>query len=108
MHASVRIYRNLRDFDEVARRVETGLVPILTRIPGFCAYYAVRCGETAAPSTLGFDQRGSGFGPVAVTRRWGTQSSTWWKPSNVLPWSSTTSRSARRWNFTWVKSSNRM
>src|SRR4030095_12904088 len=29
--------------------------------------------------------RGSGFGPVAVTRRCGTQSSTWTKPSNVAP-----------------------
>jgi hypothetical protein len=55
VHASVRIYRNLRDFDEVARRVETGLVPILTRIPGFCAYYAVRCGETTGVSVGLFD-----------------------------------------------------
>jgi hypothetical protein len=51
--------------------------------------------------------RGRGFGPVAVTRRCGTQSSTWWTPSNVPPSSSTTERSERRWNFTWVKSSNR-
>ena len=29
--------------------------------------------------------RGSGFGPIAVTRRCGTQSSTWTKPSNVPP-----------------------
>jgi hypothetical protein len=29
--------------------------------------------------------RGSGFGPVAVTSRCGTQSSTWTKPSNVAP-----------------------
>ena len=29
--------------------------------------------------------RGSGSGPVAVTRRCGTQSSTWTKPSNVAP-----------------------
>ena len=41
-------------------------------------------------------QRGRGFGPVAVTSRCGTQSSTWWKPSNVPPCSSTTSRSERR------------
>jgi hypothetical protein len=45
MHASVRIYRHLRDFDEVARRVETGLVPLLKAIPGFRGYYALRCGD---------------------------------------------------------------
>jgi hypothetical protein len=33
-----------------------------------------------------FGHRGSGFGPVAVTSRCGTQSSTWTKPSNVAPW----------------------
>jgi hypothetical protein len=54
-----------------------------------------------------FGHRGSGSGPVAVTIRWGTQSSTWRKPSKRAPWSSMTSRRERRWNFTWVKSSNR-
>src|SRR5713101_3174432 len=49
--------------------------------------------------------RGSGFGPVAVTRRCGTQSSTWTKPSNEAPSRTQTSYSERRWNFTWVKSS---
>jgi len=55
----------------------------------------------------GAGHRGNGFGPVAVTRRWGTQSSTWTKPSNVAPWRTRTSYSDRRWNFTWVKSSKR-
>ena len=43
MHASIRVYRSLRDFDEVARRVETGLVPILREVPGFQSYYAIQC-----------------------------------------------------------------
>ena len=42
-------------------------------------------------------QRGSGWGPVAVTSRWGTQSSTWWNPAAKAPESSSTeSRSERR------------
>ena len=42
-------------------------------------------------------QRGSGFGPVPVTRRCGTQSSTWWKPSpNGPSTSSTEARSESR------------
>ena len=40
--------------------------------------------------------RGSGSGPVAVTIRCGTQSSTCWKPSNRAPSSSHTSRRERR------------
>src|SRR6266849_1138026 len=47
----------------------------------------------------------NGFGPVAPTRRCGTQSSTWTKPSNEAPSRTQTSYSERRWNFTWVKSS---
>ena len=43
MHASIRLYRSLRNFDEVARRVETGLVPILREVPGFRGYYAIQC-----------------------------------------------------------------
>ena len=43
-----------------------------------------------------FAHRGSGFGPVAVTSRCGTQSSTWTKPSNVAPWRMTPSYSDRR------------
>ncbi len=63
--------------------------------------------EQAADGRSGVAQRGRGLGPVAVTSRCGTQSSTWWTPSNVAPFSSITARSERRWNFTWVKSSNR-
>jgi putative PIN family toxin of toxin-antitoxin system len=41
--------------------------------------------ERRPGSTHHLGHRGSGFGPVAVTSRCGTQSSTWLKPSNVAP-----------------------
>ena len=43
-----------------------------------------------------FGQRGSGFGPVAVTSRCGTQSSTWWKPLKRAPSRMTPSYKERR------------
>jgi hypothetical protein len=55
MHASVRIYRNLRDFDEIAHRVETSLVPILEGIRRFRGYYAIRCGQMTGVSVGLFD-----------------------------------------------------
>jgi heme-degrading monooxygenase HmoA len=55
MHAVVRVYRHLRDFDRVARLVETGLVPILREVPGFEGYYAIRCGEAASVSLTLFE-----------------------------------------------------
>src|SRR5437667_1313606 len=52
--------------------------------------------EQAGDGRSGVAHRGTGFGPVAVTRRCGTQSSTWTKPSNVAPWRTQTSYSERR------------
>jgi hypothetical protein len=54
-HASVRVHRHPCNVDEVARRVETGLVPILRGIPGFRGYHAIRCGETVGVSVGLFD-----------------------------------------------------
>ena len=45
MHASVRVYRSLRSFDEIARRVEAGFVPVLRAITGFSGYYVIECAE---------------------------------------------------------------
>src|SRR3989442_10042763 len=65
--------------------------------------WLARCEADGLEGLVG--HRGSGFGPVAVTRRCGTQSSTWTKPSNEAPSRTHTSYSERRKNFTWVKSS---
>jgi hypothetical protein len=55
MHASVRVYRSLRSFDEIARRVETDLVPILREIPGFRGYYAIECADGVGVAVGLFD-----------------------------------------------------
>jgi hypothetical protein len=60
MHASIRVYRGLQNFEEVMRRVETGLVPILREIPGFRGYYVVECeGEVDISLTLFEDEAGA-------------------------------------------------
>jgi hypothetical protein len=60
MHASIRVYRSLRNFEEVVRRVETGLVPILREIPGFRGYHAVECeGGVDISVTLFEDEEGA-------------------------------------------------
>ena len=73
MHASVRIYRHLRGFDEVARRVETGLVPILQGIPGFRGYYAIRCGETVGVSVGLFDSEEAAQSSNEQGAAWGKE-----------------------------------
>lgn len=60
MHASIRIYRGLRNFEEVVRRVDTGLVPILREVPGFRGYYAIECeGEVDISVSLFDDEVGA-------------------------------------------------
>jgi hypothetical protein len=55
MHASIRLYRGMRDFAEAARKVEAGLVPILKEVPGFRGYYAIACEDGVAIAVSLFD-----------------------------------------------------
>lgn len=55
MHAVIRLYRQLEDFEQVAHLVESELVPLLREVEGFQGYYAIRCGRTAGLSITLFD-----------------------------------------------------
>ena len=60
LYASIRVQRSLRDFGEVARRINVGLVPILQKIPGFRGYYAIECGGGVGVSFCVFeDEKGA-------------------------------------------------
>ena len=41
MYASVRRYEGAGNIDEVVRLVQQGFVPLISKVPGFLAYYAV-------------------------------------------------------------------
>lgn len=41
MHISVRRYRNVKSVPEVCRKIAESFVPLLTKSPGFIAYYAI-------------------------------------------------------------------
>jgi hypothetical protein len=44
MHISVRRYRLRSSAEEVARKVEQGFVPLVSKEPGFQAYYVMDAG----------------------------------------------------------------
>jgi hypothetical protein len=61
-YAVIRRYEGLdpRSVDEVARRVNEGLLPIISQVPGFLAYCAVHTGRDVVASISIFeDQAGA-------------------------------------------------
>jgi hypothetical protein len=61
MYASIRKYKTIPGAaDELARRVEQGFVPLVSRAPGFVAYYVVEAGNDVVASVSIFqDQAGA-------------------------------------------------
>ena len=52
MYASLRTYRNVERPEEVARRLEAGLVPLLRALPGFQGCYLFRAEERTTAVSL--------------------------------------------------------
>jgi hypothetical protein len=57
MYIVVRKFNKMRDMDEVARRAEAGVVPILRQAPGFKAYYICDGGFGVGFSVSIFESR---------------------------------------------------
>ena len=55
MYAVIRKFNKMRSVEEVARRAEAGLVPILRQAPGFQGYYVVNGGNDVGVSITLFD-----------------------------------------------------
>lgn len=51
MYATVRRYEGITDTKEAGRRVKEEFLPIISRIPGFIAYYWVDAGDGVMIST---------------------------------------------------------
>ncbi len=71
MYLTVREYDEVRSLEEVGRRVRDDLVPILRRMAGFRAYYAVGAdsGSNAFSITV-FEEREAALDANEYTRAW--------------------------------------
>jgi hypothetical protein len=56
-YLTVRRYEGVTDSKEAARRVQEGFVPLISKIPGFIAYYWVDAGNGAMVSVSVFTSR---------------------------------------------------
>ena len=60
MYVTVRRYEGVTDPTEAGRRVDEGFLPIISKVPGFVAYYWVDAGDGVMISTSVFeDQSGA-------------------------------------------------
>ncbi len=56
MYASIRRYRS-ESAEEVLRRVKQGFVPIISKAPGFIAYYSLNAGNGVLASVSIFETK---------------------------------------------------
>ena len=59
MHAVVRRYRGASALNDVLARQSQEIEQLLTDVPGFVAYYAIRAGDDLATVTVCEDQAGT-------------------------------------------------
>ncbi len=57
MYAVIRKFNKMRSIEEVARRAEAGLGPILRQSPGFRGYYVINGGNDVGVSITLFDRQ---------------------------------------------------
>lgn len=65
-----RVHVKAGQMDEVKRRVEQGLIPIISQIPGFVCYNAVDAGGDVAISVTLYRDRAAADAAVKAARPW--------------------------------------
>ena len=74
MFATVRRYRGQKGtIGEVARKVQTHLVPLLSRQPGFISYAAIDAGNDVAVSISVFQDSASADAANKIALQWAQQ-----------------------------------
>jgi hypothetical protein len=57
MYAVIRRYEGVRSPDEVVRRVQEGIVPLFSKMPGYVAYWGIDAGGGVIASVSVFQDR---------------------------------------------------
>ncbi len=57
MYAVIRRYEGVQSIDEVVRRVNEGLTPLISQVPGYVAYWALDAGGGVVASVSVFEDR---------------------------------------------------
>jgi hypothetical protein len=65
-----RVQVKAGQMDEVKRRLEQGLIPLISQIPGFVCYHAVDAGDDVAISVTLYTDRAAAEAAVKVAKPW--------------------------------------
>ena len=70
MHAVIRRYEGVKSVDEIARRAEQGLQPLIQQMPGYVAYWAIDAGNGVVASLSVFQDRNRAVAATQRVRSW--------------------------------------
>jgi hypothetical protein len=68
MHVAIRLYDGVKSPDEAAARVRKEFLPVISAIPGFQEYYAVKAGDGMMASVSVFKAKPSDEAVQAATK----------------------------------------
>lgn len=70
MYVAIRLYDGVKHPDEAAAKVRDEFLPVISKIPGFQEYYAVKSGDNTMASISIFKDKPSTDESVKVAANW--------------------------------------
>ena len=70
MHVAIRLYDGVKSPDEAAAKVRNEFLPIISQIPGFQEYYAVKTGDGTMASISVFKDKPGADESVQAATKW--------------------------------------
>ena len=70
MYVAIRLYDGVKSLDEAAANVRDEFVPVISKIPGFQQYYAVKTGDATIASVSVFKDKPGADESVQAAKKW--------------------------------------
>ena len=70
MHVAIRLYDGVKSPDEAAAKVRNEFLPVISAIPGFQEYYAVKTGDGKMASVSVFKDKPGAEQSVQAATKW--------------------------------------
>lgn len=70
MYVAIRLYDGVKSPDEAAAKVRNEFLPVISKIPGFQEYYAVKAGNGTMASVSVFTDKPGAVESVQAATKW--------------------------------------
>jgi hypothetical protein len=81
MHVAMRLYDGVKSPDEAAAKVRNEFLPVISAIPGFQEYYAVKTGDDTMASVSVFKDKPGADESVQAATKWVQQNMSQYLPN---------------------------